>query len=244
MKFRCPYCPGVCGLLDRTCPHCGSALDARSVLHFYFVRARELTALQCPRCRQGALPIGTKVCPVCGETPTLQDVVEATVGPPRRRLRQYLRNASPKTKGLAQWIYCFLSAMLLWWLLGYVQRATGGAWLGAALLSIFYLIAIGFYTVWLMPRWVVITISRRASGLVKFSLSLNFFAGMLVLQLLIRAWWERAIILAGLFVVIWFAVRLLNRRVLPEAEALWSIFLGPGDQFDPTSPQGRSARME
>ena len=83
------------------------------------------------------MPIGAKVCPACGEIPTFRDLVEATVGPPRRRVRNYCDNAPPHAKRLAQWIYLLLSATLLWWLLGYVQQVTGGHWLGLAALWYF-----------------------------------------------------------------------------------------------------------
>ena len=244
MKLRCPKCSAVCGLFERGCQRCGFPLTARSVLRLYVVQARQATALECPRCRKGAVPIGAKVCPACGEIPTFRDLVEATVGPPRRRVRNYCDNAPPHAKRLAQWIYLLLSATLLWWLLGYVQQVTGGHWLGLAALSMLYLTAIGLCAAWWMPRGWLFAIAYHAPGMVKFSLFLNFLASLLVLQLLIRVWWEQAGILAGLFVILLVAARQLTHRVLPVAEALREVYLGPRDGFDNTAPQGRSAKME
>lgn len=246
MKFRCPKpkCHGLFGLFDRACPDCGFALNVGSVLGFYVTRVRQATAVECARCGKGALPIGTKVCPVCGQIPTFQDAMHATVDPPRRRVNNYFRTASPGTKRFAQWMYLLASSALLWWLLDLVQRLAGARWFATAALSVLYLSAFGLFAAWWMPRRVLFAISLRASGMIKFSLALNFFAGMIVLQILISAWWARAGTLATLFLVLWAAARLMNRWVLPEAEATRRVFFGAEEDVGASSPQGRSVRME
>lgn len=246
MKFRCPNrkCPGLCGPFDRACPVCGFVLNVGSVLRLYLTQARQATAVECVRCGKGVLPIGTKVCPVCGQVPTFQDAMHATVDPPRRRMNHYFRTVSPRTKRFAQWMYLLASSALLWWLLDLVHVLTGARWFAAAALSVLYLSAFGLFAAWWMPRRVLYAISRGASGMVKFSLALNFFSAMLVLQILISAWWARAGTLATLFVVLWAAARLLNHRVLPEAEAVRRVFFGAEEDVGASSPQGRSVRME
>jgi hypothetical protein len=242
MKLRCPKCNETCGLFERECPRCGFSLAVGSLVRFY---CRRTTSLQCPRCRNGALPIGVKVCPNCGETPTLQDLLAATVEPPRRRLNRFFWNASPGVKRLAQWTYLFLSAATLWMLLGYVEHHNGHRLFESAVLSIVHLAAMGFAAAWFMPRRLLFTISSRATGMAKLSLALNLLAGMLLLQLFIAAWWKRTLLLAGLFIVLWFAAYLMNLYFLPIGGATAQAFMSSSDnQYDPASNQGRTARFD
>jgi hypothetical protein len=67
---------------------------------------------------------------------------------------------------------------------------------------------------------------------------------MLIVQLLIKGWLARALILAGLFFVAWVAAFLLYFKILPMAAATEAVFLGSGSEFDPEAPQGRSARID
>ncbi len=244
MKFRCPKCQQPCGLFSRACPRCGFALTVSSLSRLATERMREATAVECPRCRQGVLPFGAKLCPVCGAPPMFQDATRATVGAYWVRLQRYFERVPPYVKRRAQWMFLLFSAALLWWMLGEVERQTGGNWYGAAALSVIHMAAIGFLTVWLMPRRILFAISFGATGKVKLALALNFFTGMLLLQLVIKVWWARTTLLATIFVVLWVAARLLNRYVLPEAWQTYGALFGSGNEYDTTSPQGRSAKLD
>ena len=244
MKFRCPECDELFDWFRRKCPNCGFALTVPSLWRLAIKRLRERTAIECAHCRKGALPFGTEVCPVCGATPTFQDTVRAAFAPYCLRMQKYFEAVPPHTKRLAQWLFLLFSAGLLWWMLGEVDRRTGGHWFGTALVSVVHLAAIGFFAVWLMPRRILFAISRQATGKVKLALALNFFTGMLVMQLVIQVWWERTTLLATLFASLWLAARLLNRYVLPEAWLTYGALFGPGNEFDSASPQGRSARFD
>ena len=87
-------------------------------------------------------------------------------------------------------------------------------------------------------------ISREAPGMVKLSLALNVFAGILLLQLCIGAWREGAQVMAALFAVVWFSAFLLLAYVLPVAIATRQAFLPMDETFDPSAPQGRNVKLE
>ena len=244
MKFRCPKCQQLCGLFCRACPHCGFTLTVPELWRLAVGRMREATAVECPQCRQGALPFGIRVCPVCGAEPTFQDAVRAACAPYCFRVEKYFNDIPPRIKWLSQWFFLVSSAALLWWMLGKVDRETGGHWFGAAALSVIHMAAIGFFTVWLLPRSILFGISQRASGKMKLALALNVFTGMLLLQLVIKVWWERTSLLATIFVVLWVAARLLNDWVLPEAWKTYGALFGFSNGYDTTSPQGRSAHLD
>ena len=244
MKFRCPNCQQLCGLFQRACPHCGFAFSVRALWRLALGGLRAATALQCPSCRQGALPVGTHVCPTCGVVPTFQNAVRAACAPYCLRVEKYFTAVPARTKWQAQWLGLVFSAALLWWMLGKVERNTGGHWFSPALLSVIHMAAVGFLTVWLMPRPLLFAISREATGKVKLALTLNVFSGMLLLQLIITAWWERTSILATVFVVLWLAAWLMNHLVLPEAWLTYGNLFGASEPFSAASPQGRSARYD
>jgi len=100
-------------------------------------------------------------------------------------------------------------------MLGEVDRRLAGHWFGAAALSILHISALLFFAVWWMPRNFLFAISRYAPGKVKFALALNFFTGMLLLQLAIQVWWQRTTLLATLYVVLWLAAWLLTADFAP-----------------------------
>jgi hypothetical protein len=244
MKIRCPRCQQPCGVFRRTCELCGFALTVPSLWRFAVRRTWAAAAVECPHCRSGALPVGVNVCPNCGSAPTFRDTVRAAFDPHCQRVRRFFEDVPPFVKWLAQWVYLLCSAWLLWWALGDVDRRTGGHWFGTAVISVIHMAAIGFFTVWLMPRRLLFAISRNATGKVKLSLSLNVLAGMVMMQLGISIWWQRTTLLATIFVVLWLAARLLNEYVLPEAWLIHRALFGAGNHFETDSPQGRSARYD
>ena len=227
MNIRCPQCQyHACGFFDRACPQCGFPLTLGSLLKFYAARVRvwlrPLSLMQCPHCRE-AIPLTAKVCPDCGRTPTMQAIMHASVAPARKRLEKWEKayaQASPQTKKRIkrriQWPYLLLSLGLLWWLLAYVEQHAGMRWYGWAALSIIHLAALGFFAAWLFPRPLLRTI-WTASGMMKLSLALNVFSGILLLQLCIGAWQEGAQMLATLFAVVWLSAFLLVGYVWPMA---------------------------
>lgn len=200
--------------------------------------------VKCPECGR-AIPITTKVCANCRTPFTVGSALNSVIEPPRQRWREALHRASPETKRRAQWLYLLLSGALLWWLLAYVAESQGNAWVKAALLSVIFLATLGLLLVFLVPRHVVQKFSRRSPRLMKLAFVVNYLTGLLLLQIAIGEWWDRALTLAGLLVVTYVGAMVLCRLLWPAAQEFRGIYerenQGP---FDPSAPQGRRGRFD
>jgi hypothetical protein len=181
-----------------------------SVLKLYWHRLWEwffkAASLRCPRC-QFANPLNATTCGKCQAQLTVELATEQVLHPPRQRWLKFKREATPGTKRRIQWAYLVSSAALLWWLLAYVEDHGGHLWPLYMALSVVYVAVILFLMFWLVPRQVFLSVSRRATRLVKLALALNGFALMILMQLFIKEWWVRTLTLAGLFVVLWLGFR-------------------------------------
>jgi hypothetical protein len=230
------------------CPCCGLSLSFWSVLKLYWHRFWEwffkAASLRCPRC-QFANPLNATTCGKCQAQLTVELATEQVLHPPRQRWLKFKREATPGTKRRIQWAYLVSSAALLWWLLAYVEDHGGHLWPLYMALSVVYVAVILFLMFWLVPRQVFLSVSRRATRLVKLALALNGFALMILMQLFIKEWWVRTLTLAGLFVVLWLGFRIFYQFILRSAAEAESIFLGnQPNTLDPTAPQGRTTRID
>jgi hypothetical protein len=246
MKFACPQCSQACGLLTGVCPHCGLSLSLNSVLKFYWRRLRDgltrATRLRCPQCGFPN-PVQARGCAQCQSDLTVRLAVESVVAPPRRRWHRWLRGLDATTKRRIRWGYLLGSAALLWWLLGYVA-GHGGTPVWGFLLSVVYVAALAFGALWLIPRRVFRGVFRETPRLVRLAVALNLLTLMLGLQLLINAWWARALILGGLLFLAWWGLHLLHRFILPVTNQTAAVFLDDDSSYDSASPQGRNARFD
>jgi len=67
----------------------------------------------------------------------------------------------------------------------------------------------------------------------------------MAVQFLIHVWWARALILAGLFVIIWLGVWCLHRLILPMTNETAAVFLGnDSPDFDTQADQGQTAKWD
>ena len=199
------------------------------------------TRLRCPQCGFPN-PVKALCCAQCRSDLTVRLAVESVVAPPRRRWHRFLRSFDATTKRRIRWVYLLFSAALLWWLVGYVE-SHGGTPIGGFALSVVYVAVLAFFALWLIPRQVFRSVFRATPRLVRLAVALNLLTLMLGLQLLINAWWARALILGGLFFLAWSGLHLLHRFILPVTEQTAAVFLGD-DTFDSRSPQGRNARFD
>jgi hypothetical protein len=249
MKWACPKCSRACGIFQGKCPGCGLPLHLWSVLKFYWRRISEklsmATSLRCPKCGF-ANPIKTSFCGQCKSHLSVGLATEQVVQRPRNRWHQFLREVTPQTRRRIQWTYLIFSAASLWWLLAYVENNGGTTWPLYMALSIIYVAVLAFFGLWLIPRLVFINVSRRSPPLVKLALALNGLSLMLLVQLFIKEWWVRALTLAGLFVVAWLGSWVLQRIILTRLAETEAMFLDTprSDGFDPSDPQGRTARVD
>ena len=174
---------------------------------------------------------------------TVGAAVEVSLTPLRRRWQGFLRRAKPKTRRRIQWGYLGLSLALLWWLVGYTEGQLGKGLVGQAILSIVYLATFGLLAAVLVPKYVWTSFARRTSPLIKLAVVVNYLTLLLLVQNLIGAWWVRANILAGLFVVSWIGAWVLCHLFWPTCLRTANILLGDAPRdFDPSDPQGRTVR--
>ena len=248
MKLACPNCGTAVSLGDRACAHCGTAFSPTRIIGFLWRDfagwCGRLTALRCPACEK-ASPFRAKSCVHCGQKMTLGAAVEVTMTPYRTRWRRFIDEAGPKTMRAVQWAYVALSLVGLWALLGYTEERTGPQWIWQALFSVVYLAAFGLLGAVLVPRTVWISIARGTSALMKAGLVANYLSVLLLLNVAIGAWWSRAMMLAALFSATWIAIWVVCRFLWPVYLDASNLIFGARQRpFDPSSPQGRSARIE
>lgn len=191
---------------------------------------------QCPYCG-GPVPINAKVCPNkdCQKAIT----VNAAMSKPRQRWQRFVAQATTEDVRRVQWGYIIGSGVLLWVLLELVQRQFAEHWVKQALLSVVYLAVFALLLPLIVPRHVFTTIATRTGWRVRLGLLINYLSLLLLLQLLIGAFWGKALVMAGVFGVTCVAMWLIRGVLLPT-------FLPPppDNRFDPTAPQGRQGRFD
>lgn len=250
MNFACPKCQQVINLRSKTCPGCGFPLTLRAVVMFYWKKQRKQywhpIQVKCPSCGQPSSTTESH-CLLCGAPITFDAAVHSVVDPPRRRWREMIANVTPQTGRRAQWLYFLLSLFFLWWLSAYVEEKQRDQWWKYAFLTAIFLAVGGLVTVFVLPRSLVQTIARRFSRLMKLAFISNFLSCVLVVQILIGAWWARALVLAGLMGTVYLAVYILCQLLWPGTQAVRSVYdeaQESGKPFNPSNPQGRHGRID
>lgn len=244
MEFLCPKCERPTGLLRSTCRHCSFPLTVGSLVGHYFGQVKSLAAIRCPHC-QTAVPVGKSICGNCGTALTLGLAVDHTLAPPKRWWLRFLDKATPGRKRLIQWFYFLLSVTVLGGMVVHIEQNVGDAWFRYAALSAVFIAVFGLLLRLLVPPPVFRMVYFGSSALTKLSILCNALVATFALQLFIGAWWARAIILASMFGILWFAAYLFHVYILPMAAATEQTFVGsPQDNFDPRAPQGRNVRMD
>ena len=243
MRFKCPKCGyDQLKLTDEVCPDCQLALSLRPLLGYYLkrlkTRFRRAAVTRCPRCGK-KVRLNATAC-ACGASMTLEAAIQATLEPPRKRWHHFINTIGPGMESLIRWLYLGASLAAGWWLLNYVHAQYSQRWLGYAALSAVYLAVLFFLVSWLAPRRVFQEVSRRARPVVKLALLANFLSLLLLLQLVIKAWWAQALTLVGLILVAVLGLLL--------SSFLMSIKDGTRQPEDTihtkTRPQGRKALID
>jgi hypothetical protein len=131
----------------------------------------------------------------------------------------------------------FLSVVLFWGLLAYVEKTLTEGWFSHAVLAIAYLAGLILVADLLLPRFWFQTLNRRVGRVVKLGLLCNYLTLPLVLHVLVGAWWQRAVSLAAVIggsLLAVFVARLILPSTPPEQDAT----------FDPSVYQGRHGRYD
>jgi hypothetical protein len=256
-RIACPNCPdGSLGLGETECPNCGERLTLQSVWKHSFGRLLDRDGQTlAPKGPPGADTDSRSTknrlkrhTPRAGKK-AVKSSAEPT-GPWWLRGLRFLADlAQGRHRRALQWVcqltYLLASAILLQQLLaGFESRGLQDV-LAPAAVSVVFLAALGMLVLWAVPPQLVQTVSHKASGLVKLSLVLNFFSLLLLLQVLVRAWWTRSLILVGLLAMGGVGLWVLRLVFWPAAQHAKKLFQdGPSKDFDASNPQGRQATLD
>ena len=248
MRFVCPNCAHEVKLSQTECPVCGFRLTLGALLRFYGRRGiawlRGIAVTRCPQCQQ-LIPISAKICPSCGVAITVGLATTATLAP-ARRWWQHLPPPFWRWLGrIVQTLYVALSAVLFWKLLAVVDADNFWALCVRGLVTALYAAVLALLSLWVVPRRLRNGLFHRTAPLTRLALVLNALSLLLLLQTLIRQWWALALIVAGLFGVVYLAAALFVQLLWPRVAEVRKILheAQPGS-FDPSQPQGRKASSD
>ena len=246
MEFRCPGCDQApVTLSDRECPRCHQSLSVGSVWRLYWKRTRErlreVTAMQCPACRQPN-PISARTCAGCGEAITARRVLDTTLQPVRRPVRSFFLNPPWSVRWLVQLAYLGFSGWALYRMVLRIATMPLGVMVAGALYSIVFVPVLLFLAPHVLPHTMLSAIARRASGATRLGLALNGLTLVLYSMEKLGILWTVPLVPAVALLVIYQATKTLNRVIWPEFIKVREIFQDPGgSHVDPTKPQGRKA---
>jgi hypothetical protein len=167
---------------------------------------------------------------------TVGAVVDKSTEPPRQAWHNFLRTATPRTARVVQFIYFLMSAGVLWWLVSYPERDHTD-WFSALALALFFLILITLLLKLIVPRQVLVDLAQQPPFIVKLGLICNYFAVLLILQIVIATWWAQALTLAGLLGISMLGLWVCRAILLRRRKQPCSI-------YDPSTPQGRQGRFD
>ena len=144
-----------------------------------------------------------------------------------------------------QTLYVALSAVLFWKLLAVVDADNFWALCVRGLVTALYAAVLALLSLWVVPRRLRNGLFHRTAPLTRLALVLNALSLLLLLQTLIRQWWALALIVAGLFGVVYLAAALFVQLLWPRVAEVRKILheAQPGS-FDPSQPQGRKASSD
>ena len=117
-------------------------------------------------------------------------------------------------------------------------------WLGTAVLTVLFLMLFLLLFFWLVPRAKLITFARVTSPIIKLALVLNYFTVLLVMQIVISIFPEKAWIVIMLCIISWCAFHGFLWLASNVWTAMGRYFEESANQFDPTAFQGRRARTD
>jgi hypothetical protein len=246
MAFLCHVCGESVAFGDKVCPRCKEPLDAQSVFKSWWeklgFKLKRATAVHCPTCNAiGSLQFG--YCVKCGCNFTIGSALAPLLRGPRRFWDRLVTNASPVAKRRFQLLYFFFSSAAFLTLLTVFEKLQPGKWLGTSLLVLIFLTFFLLLFFWLIPRHLLVLVARRTTRLVKLSLVANYFTLLLLIQLAVSTWVEKAVIVASQIVISIIAFYLLLEFVWPVWNALAESFrqAAGAQDFDPSAYQGRRA---
>lgn len=249
MSLLCSECDEPVKLGDKACSNCGEPLDVRSVFRrllekigYGFNRA---TAVRCPVCNKvGSLKVG--YCYKCGCNFTVAAAAAPLLRGSRKLWDRLKNNPNEATKRKFQRYYFWSSALLLIVVLSIYESFQPHKWIATGLFAVIFLPLLLLLVLWLMPKRRPNAAPRRPTArIIKLSLVFNYFTFLMLLELAIAVWLEKAMIIAVQSVVTLVAFYSFKTFFWPVWTALGLFFREQTQApFDPTSYQGRRARSD
>jgi hypothetical protein len=251
MTFLCAQCGKPVGRGDRVCPNpnCREPQDVRSVFKRWLegmgIGVRRATAVRCPACNAvGSLEIG--YCMKCGCNFTVAAAIAPLLRGPRRLWDRWKNKFDSMSKQRFQRYFFWLSVFLFLAVLSIHEHFQPNKWGATALVAIIFLPLLLLLVLWLKPKRDPRAPRPPPLGrIVKLALVFNYFSVLLLIELLVGVWLEKAVIIAVQCVVTLVAFYCFATFFWPVWVALGEFFREQARaQFDPTSYQGRRARSD
>jgi hypothetical protein len=230
-------------------PNCREPQDVRSVfkrlLEKIGIGFNRATAVRCPVCDAvGSLKIG--YCMRCGCGFTVGAAFAPLLRGPRKLWDKLKNKPDTVTKRRFQQFYFLLSVFLFLAVLSIYEHFQPHKWLAAGLFAVIFLPLLLVLILWLKPKRNPRAAPRPPTArIIKLSLVFNYFTTLLLLELVVGVWLEKAMIIAVQCVVTLVAFYCFVNFFWPVWIALGEAFRQQAQpDFDPTSYQGRRARTD
>ncbi len=136
--------------------------------------------------------------------------------------------------------------LLMWAILELDKSLGGGALLFTSLITMVYLAVLLLIFFWLTPKSKLILVAVASPPLIKLALVFNYVTLLLLLHMAVTAWFDKALVLAAMFIISAIAFHGFLQWLWP-AFCLMGDFWGPnaGARFyNTTGAQGRRARYD
>ena len=137
--------------------------------------------------------------------------------------------------------YVGFSALIFWLLLGPAAAARSDMF-EIALLSTVYLAVLTLLFMWVVPAKYRAYFARRLAPVEKLGVIFNYFTFLLLLQIAMRTWKERAELLAALFAISWVAFFTLLTWIYPVWNQMGRTFFSDSNDGSPFDATGRQSR--
>ncbi len=245
MRVQCHNCKQDVPAAGR-CAHCGASFNPLAVVaHYLRVLWRGLIkelAPVCPRCSL-THPLKTAHCSQCGFEFSAGNTFAWHLRP-FRRWWDSLNFHDPRVKRRVQWLYLLISVLVLYLAIRLAETRLVGSWVPAIILAVIYTAALALMFFIAVPKQTMRLVARCAAPLTKLALMLNCLALILVLQVIVGTWQQRAWILASTFLVSSAGLWIFVNYLYPFWCRLGALTYEEVPTYDFDEEQGRGVKRD
>jgi hypothetical protein len=248
MALSCPVCGREVKAGQTRCA-CDATIDAASEAKRWWGKIKAVfhktAAVVCPACGHPSSTLQAGHCDNCKTNFTIGLALAPLVRPVRKRWDDFHSRATASTWRTIRNIYALMSAGAFWMVLG-VSHPSGMEWLGFALLSSAYLAFLTLFVGLIVPRGFIAAFIRSLDPIKRISLVLNYFTLLILLQVALVTWKQRAFMLGACFGISWLGFYVFLVYLYPVWSDLASHFNESLDAktFRATDTQARTARRD